>query len=88
MKSLLFAAVLIATASTGFAAQAPSNEGSTSNQRSGRDPNQVICKRQRELGSRLVIRRDCMTRQEWADHRRRLRANIDHAQNTRVHPRM
>lgn len=50
------------------------------------DPNHIICRRDRESGSRLVIRRICMTRQEWADFRRELRQNVDRAQTSRVHP--
>jgi hypothetical protein len=53
--------------------------------RTGYDPNQTICRRDRESGSRLVIRRVCMTRQEWADYHRELRQNVDRAQTTRVH---
>jgi hypothetical protein len=81
MKWLLLAALLLPTAAF---AQAPS-EGST-RMRSGRDPNQIICKRQREIGSRLVIRRDCLTRAQWDEIRRQTRHNVDRAQLTRVIP--
>lgn len=49
------------------------------------NPNETICRREREPGTRVSIRRTCMTRQEWADYRRELRANVDRAQMTRVH---
>lgn len=85
MKSLLFAAFLAAAASPGFA-QAPSEGAGTGSARSGRDPNQIICKRQHEIGSRLVIRRDCLTRAQWDELRRLTRHNVDRAQLTRVIP--
>lgn len=55
-------------------------------QRPRLDPNQLICRREREPGHRTVIRRTCMTRSEWAEYRRELRDNVDRAQMTRVHP--
>jgi hypothetical protein len=68
-------------------AQAPSaTNPPASARRTAYDPNHIICRRDRESGSRLVIRRVCMTRQEWADHHRELRQNVDRAQTTRVHP--
>lgn len=51
---------------------------------SGLDPNETICRRHRESGSRIVIRRTCMTRSEWAEFNRELRQNVDRAQLTRV----
>ena len=53
--------------------------------RTPNNPNETICRREREPGTRVVIRRTCMTRQEWADYRRELRQNVDRAQMTRVH---
>lgn len=53
--------------------------------RTASNPNETICRREREPGTRVVIRRTCMTRQEWADYRRELRQNVDRAQMTRVH---
>ena len=50
----------------------------------GLDPNETICRRYRESGSRIVIRRTCMTRQEWTEFNRELRQNVDRAQLTRV----
>lgn len=34
------------------------------------DPNEVICERQQELGSRLATRKVCMTRAQWEEQRR------------------
>jgi predicted secreted protein len=56
----------------GFAAQAaapvladPGRSG-----KAAKDPNQVICEKQEVLGSRLAVRRVCMTRSQWAEQRR------------------
>jgi hypothetical protein len=50
----------------------------------GLDPNETICRRYRESGSRIAIRRVCMTREEWTAFNRELRQNVDRAQLTRV----
>lgn len=46
----------------------------------GKDPNEIVCEKQRELGSRLAVKRVCMTRAEWADRRLQDRQTIDKAQ--------
>lgn len=45
-----------------------------------KDPNEVICEKQEVLGSRLAVRRVCMTRAEWAEHKRLQRQTIDKTQ--------
>lgn len=45
-----------------------------------RDPNEVVCEKQEVLGSRLNTRRVCMTRSEWAEHRRNDRAVVERTQ--------
>lgn len=47
------------------------------------DANDMICRNIREIGSRLNMRRVCMTRQEWAEQRRETRQNIERAQTWR-----
>lgn len=44
------------------------------------DPNEVVCERQEETGSRLGSHRVCQTRAQWAEQRRNDRQDIDHAQ--------
>ncbi len=44
------------------------------------DPNQVICKRQVDTGSRLGGTKICHTRQEWADMATQSRDSMDRAQ--------
>ena len=48
-----------------------------------RDPNEVICERQEELGSRLGGKKVCKTRAEWAEERRLSRQDIDKVQTQR-----
>lgn len=48
-----------------------------------RDPNQMVCEKQTVLGSRLAVRRVCMTRAEWAE-RRQLDREIVHRTQTQL----
>ncbi|HEX5239181.1 MAG TPA: hypothetical protein VFW39_12055 [Sphingomicrobium sp.] len=47
------------------------------------DPNEVVCEKQQETGSRLASERVCMTRSQWAEQRRVARQEIDRAQTER-----
>ena len=44
------------------------------------DPNQMICEKEQETGSRLASKRVCMTRSQWAEQRRLDRQDVDRAQ--------
>ena len=44
------------------------------------DPNEVVCEKQQETGSRLASERVCKTRSQWAEQRRTDRQDIDRAQ--------
>lgn len=52
--------------------------------RSGSDPNQIICRRQQRLGTRLDVERVCMTRAQWAENHRLTRESVDHVQMSRA----
>jgi hypothetical protein len=45
-----------------------------------KDPNEMICERQQDPGSRLASAKVCHTRAEWADLRHQDRQMIDRAQ--------
>ena len=45
-----------------------------------RDPNEVVCRKEQVLGSRLETRRVCMTRSEWAEANRVTRGQLERAQ--------
>ncbi len=47
-----------------------------------RDPNQIVCEKQEVLGSRLAVKRVCMTRAEWAEQRRLDRQSVEKQQTT------
>jgi len=47
------------------------------------DPNQILCEKVEELGSRLSTKRVCMSRAQWAERRRLDRDEIEHAQQRR-----
>jgi hypothetical protein len=51
--------------------------------KSAPDPNQVICEKQEETGSRLAAHRVCKTRAEWAEERRLNRQDIEKMQTQR-----
>lgn len=44
------------------------------------DPNEVVCEKQQDTGSRLAMKRVCMTRSQWAEQRRLDRQDVDKAQ--------
>ena len=48
-----------------------------------KDPNQVICERQEEIGTRLSSQRVCKTRAVWAEERRANRMDVEKVQAQR-----
>ena len=85
MRKLMIAAAAFGLGSTALAqgvqpAQpAQRQQGATS----ARDPNEIVCERQQELGSRIASVRVCKTRAEWAEDRRAQRMDVDKAQMQR-----
>ena len=47
------------------------------------DPNEVVCEKQQDTSSRLVMHKVCMTRGQWSEQRRLDRQEIDKAQTLR-----
>lgn len=45
---------------------AAQDTSASSKKRKARDPNEQVCKNEEVLGSRLAVRRVCMSRSEWA----------------------
>jgi hypothetical protein len=79
MKKLILIAALLAP--TG-AALADSASASASAKRN----TQMVCRPIKETGSRLSKKRICMTREEWAEQKRIMRADLDRSQTRRVEP--
>ena len=48
-----------------------------------RDPNEVVCEKQVELGSRVAMKRVCLTRAEWVERRRLDRMEVEKAQTNK-----
>jgi hypothetical protein len=46
------------------------------------DPNQIICEKVEQIGTRLGGKRTCMSRAEWAEQRRQNRQEVERAQRT------
>jgi Ni/Co efflux regulator RcnB len=50
------------------------------------DPNQMICRSQGTIGSRVARQRVCATRQQWLDQQRLDRLYTEKAQTNRIWP--
>jgi invasion protein IalB len=87
MRKLLIttaAAVLVSGAAPAFAQSAqPAQPQQQQTSKPARDPNEIVCERQQEMGSRIATQRVCKTRAEWAEERRSNRMDIDKAQMQR-----
>jgi hypothetical protein len=81
-KSLFFCALMLSTAAA--AAQPPSSTSSNDAGAGTPDPNQMICRNQRETGSMLARTRVCKTRSQWEADRRDTRQTIDRTQTNRI----
>jgi hypothetical protein len=67
MRFSLLAAGLAALMGIAVASPATAQDNrASSRKRKARDPNEQVCKNEEVLGSRLAVRRVCMSRSEWA----------------------
>jgi hypothetical protein len=74
-QSALFFALNFALAAPSFA-----DTASASTQKKAKDPNEIVCEKQGVLGSRLAVRKVCMTRAQWAEQRATDRALVERSQ--------
>ena len=85
MKKYLFCAALFlsgaASAQPGTPSPSPNGAGAR-----GDNPDQVICRSVREIGSMLARSRVCKTRAQWEEQRRQSRQNVDQSQSNRRGP--
>ena len=79
LRAVVFLSVAAFAASVSFADPAP-QATSTSPAAKTPDPNEVVCERQEELGSRLSSKRVCMTRSQWADQKSQDRQQLEKVQ--------
>jgi hypothetical protein len=49
----------------------------------GPDPNEIVCEKTEQIGTRLVTNRVCMTRAQWVEQRRLMRQDIEQVQTQR-----
>jgi hypothetical protein len=56
-------------------------EGRTTRVGVNNEPNQIVCRNERAIGSRLRANRVCRTRAEWTEYRRQTRQAIERAQH-------
>jgi hypothetical protein len=74
-RTLILAALMASSAAaigqapTGETRIGPSNKA-----------DEIVCRREQVIGSRLATQRVCRTRAEWAEHRRQFRQSVDRAQ--------
>jgi invasion protein IalB len=83
MRTLLFASAAALFLTTLPSAPALAQEQQQNQQQQAKkaaDPNEVVCEKQQEIGSRIATDRVCMTRSQWAEQRRLTRQDIDKVQ--------
>lgn len=82
MHKLFFtiAGALIIGSVPAFAQTAPAQQQAA---KPAKDPNEVVCEKQEETGSRLSSHQVCMTRSQWAEQRRLNRQDIEKIQTQR-----
>ena len=81
-KHLILSALVVSSAAA--IAQAPTETATTTKVGPGNDPNEIVCRRQQEIGSRLNTRRVCRTRAEWAQLRDQTRQVVDRVQENKA----
>jgi len=73
--------VLTLIAATAMVSAAPAqSENSAKAPSKAQDLNEIVCEKSEVLGSRVAVKKVCMTRAEWAERRRLDRQEIDKAQ--------
>lgn len=83
VRTFVFLSVAALTASASLADPVPQTAGAGTPAQSAAktpDPNEVICERQEETGSRLGAKRICMTRSQWAEQKSEDRQQLEHVQ--------
>lgn len=58
----------------------PAAAAETGSSNKAKDPNKVICENQTVIGSRLAVKRKCLTRAQWEEHRLATKDAVDSLQ--------
>ena len=80
MHKIFKTCVVLAAAVTAQLALAADTPTQPAGPKKHGDPNEVVCERQEELGSRLGSKRVCATRAEWQERRQQDRMQVDRTQ--------
>lgn len=89
MRNRLITASLALSAALGVSSAAfaevspPAQQPQQNAAKSIKDPNEIVCEKQEQLGSRIASQRVCKTRAEWAEERRVNRQDIEKVQTQR-----
>jgi hypothetical protein len=83
MSKLILIAALLAPAGALVAPSVALADGGDANAKRN---TQLVCRPIKETGSRLSKKRICMTREEWAEQKRIMRADLDRSQSRRMEP--
>ncbi len=78
-----FAAALLtgtAVAAVAQPAPAPTPTQAPTDAKAAQDANEIVCQKQEVTGSRLGVKRICMTRSQWADRRMQDRQELERVQ--------
>lgn len=81
---LLFATLTASAALAQQQAPPPQHSAPSDAANAALDPNEMICRSQSVIGSRVARRRTCATRQQWLDQARADRALTEKAQTSRT----
>lgn len=79
-RASLVAALALGLSAPAFA-QAPAAVPAPTT--AAQNPNEIVCQKQEETGSRLAKKKICMTRAEWADRQLQDRQELERAQTRR-----
>lgn len=80
----LSAILLVSTgANAQSASQSANPSGSAANVSKPLNPNEMVCEREQEPGSRLAAAKVCHTRAEWADLKSQDRQDVERVQTQR-----
>ena len=74
---------LVASSASAVAQTAPKPAAQQPAQQPGAktpDPNEIVCEKEQDSGSRLVTNKVCMTRSQWAEQKRLNRMDIEKMQ--------
>jgi hypothetical protein len=58
----------------------PAAAAESSSSTSDKDPNEIVCEKQTVTGSRLQVRKVCMTREQWKARKQADREGVDRHQ--------